>query len=570
MGRKVRVEDKGQHPSLRTGVNGCGVDFSVPDGALFTLLETAATRYPERPCVDFMGNILTYREIWEQVESLSAWLLRHGFGRGQRVAICLPNCPQAVVAYYGILRAGAVVVNLNPLQTNEELAGQIQASGAQLVISVNLNKILPKIYPLITNKVIKRLMVVNFAAALPWPTRWLFRVFKFREISPVPAHEGLVWMEDVLGVKAKPRDVVIQPAKDLALLQFTGGTTGIPKAAMLTHRNLMANTEQVRLWLGDTGPEGERFLTILPLFHVFAMTACMNLGIAVGATLVLVPAFQLNQLLGIIKRTKPTIFPAVPSLFGAIANHFAAHPKKVEESGMRGIRWCISGGAPLPADIKARFENLSGCVIVEGYGLTEASPVLSCTPPMRQVAGSVGQPLPGTEIQIRDLKKPHKVLKAGETGEIVAKGPQVMRGYWQNTDETRKALDKGWLRTGDVGHLDKEGFLHLTNRLKEIILVNGYNVYPRAIEEVVYRHPKVAEAVVIGVPDAAKGERPKVFVAAKAGETLTEAEILAFVQDKLNPLQRVVAAEIRDSLPKTPMGKLDRKILIAEEKRRRG
>lgn len=566
----VKVRGLGEHPSLATGVKGRGVDFVVPEGPLFGLLERAALAHPERVCVDFLGRTTNYGEIWRQVEALAAWLLRHGFGSGQRVGICLPNCPQAVVAYYGILRAGGVVVNLSPLQTAEELAAQVADSGTKMVICPNLNKILPKVYPLLLGKKLKRLMVVNFAEALPWPQSWLFRVFKFKEISPVPAHEGLVWMEEVLAGRSKPREVKINPAKDLALLQFTGGTTGVPKAAMLTHRNLMANTEQVRIWLGETAPEGERFLTILPLFHVFAMTACMNLGIAVGATLVLVPAFQLSQLLGIIRRTKPTIFPAVPSLFGAIANHFAAHPAQVAASGMGGIRWCISGGAPLPADIKARFEKLSGCVIVEGYGLTEASPVVSCTPPMRQVAGSVGQPLPGTAIEIRDLKKPAKILGAGKTGEIVAKGPQVMQGYWGKPKETAKVLQKGWLRTGDVGHLDVQGFLHLTNRLKEIILVSGYNVYPRAIEEVVYRHPKVAEVTVIGVPDADKGERPKIFVAAKAGEVVSEAEILEFVKDKLNPLQRPVAVEVRASLPKTPMGKLDRKVLVAEERARRG
>lgn len=552
----VRGWEKGYPPGLRWA-------FNVPGGALHRLFDNAARRRGDAVCVDFMGREITYREMAALVRRFASGLQQLGVRKGDRVGICLPNSPYFVAAYYGILKAGAVIVNMSPLLTADELAAEVRDSGAVAVVTVDLAKIYPKVMAAAKGSAVKHVIVADFTAALPLVKEWLFKIFKHRELAAVDGATTVTW-DAVLSDKPLRR-VVVDPAKDLALLQYTGGTTGTPKAAMLTHANLMANTQQVRVWMGPAKREGEVFMVVLPLFHVFAMTSCLNLGIAVGAKLVLLPMFSMGMLLGAIQRTRPTIMPGVPTLFGAIT---AA--KGVEKRDLRSIRWCVSGGAALPAEVKAKFEAMTGCVLVEGYGLTEASPVVTCNP--RSGGGpeaSIGLPLPGTEIEVRSLYNVRKPVKPGKRGEIVVRGPQVMAGYWNRPDETVKVLIDGWLRTGDVGYMDERGYVFLTDRLKDIIISNGYNVYPRVIEEVMYTNPAVAEVTAIAIPHPHKGEAAKIFVRLAEGAVASEADLLAFARARLNPIECPVAAEIRDSLPKTATGKLSKKELLAEEKRKR-
>ncbi|MDX1739121.1 MAG: AMP-binding protein, partial [Alphaproteobacteria bacterium] len=335
---------------------------------------------------------------------------------------------------------------------------------------------------------------------------------------------------------------------------------GIPKGAMLTHANVVANTQQVCIWMGETDPKGERILCAIPFFHVFAMTAAMNLGLASGAELILHPRFNLEDVLKDLEARKVTLFPAVPTIFGAINNH-----PKLKNYDLSSIRFCISGGAALPLAIKESFEKISGCTLVEGYGLTEASPVITCNPPDGEnKADSIGLPLPWTEISIRNLQKKNKTLSVGEIGEIAVRGPQVMKGYWQNQAATDDTFVEGWLLTGDVGHQDEDGYVFLTDRLKDIIICAGYNVYPRVIEDAFYSHPEVDEVIVIGIKDDYRGEQPKAYVKLKPGATINKDQLLDYVSGRLNPVERPKELEFRDSLPKTMIGKLSKKELVAE------
>lgn len=534
-------------------------DWTVPE-----LLKDTVKRHPHRVCVDFMGATQTYSEIWAQVRHFAAGLQELGVTPGMRVGLCLPNCPAFVIAYYGAMLAGAVVVNFNPLYTVEEIANQVRDSGTKVMVTVNVAKIFPKVEKVFGETELQQVIVADFAGMLPKGKAILMRMFKGRELVKVAFGGPVHAFEEILKCREAVRDVGVTP-EHVALLQYTGGTTGVPKGAMLTHKNIVANTEQVKLWLGPTRADGEVFLVVLPLFHVFAMTSSLNLPVSVGATMVLLPLFSLKLLFGTIKRVKPTLFAGVPSLFAAVVNHGDA-------SGvdLKSIRWCISGGAPLMKEMHARFEKMTGSVLVEGYGLTEASPVVCCNPREGENrVGTVGVPLPGTEVEIRLLNNLSKVAKTGERGEVVLRGPQVMKGYWRRDEDTHKVSLGEWLRTGDVGYMDIDGFVHLTDRMKDIIISHGYNVYPRVIEEAISKHPKVAEVTAIAIPHAHKGEAPKVFVSLKPGVTATEAEILAFAREHLSPIECPVEVEIRKSLPKTLLGKLSKKELVAEEKLKR-
>lgn len=553
-----------RHAWEKSYPKGTSWTFKGAPQPVFQLLDDAAQHHPSRTCLRFMGAELTYAEVLHQVNHLAGGLQKLGLKKGDRVGLCLPNCPAFVVGYYAVLKAGGVVVNLNPLLTAEELEHQVADSGASIILTTNLKKIYPKVAALLGKHQLRHLVVADFPRALPSFKGLLFRLFKANMLSLVWRSEHIHWLHH-LTAHGHHWPVEINPQEDLALLQYTGGTTGTPKAAMLTHANVAANARQVQMWLGPTNPAGEHFLVVLPLFHVFAMTACMNLGLATASTLTLVPLFNLQSLVRQIAREKPTLLPGVPTLFNAIANM-----PGVEKFNLTSIRWCISGGAPLPAQVKKRFEVLTHCRMVEGYGLTEAAPVVVCNPRHTGgVPGAIGLPLPGTEVEIRSLHNKRKAVATGRRGEIVVRGPQVMKGYWNRPAETAQALEDGWLRTGDVGHLDANGYVYLTDRLKDIIITNGYNVYPRVIEEAAHHHPAVAEVTAIAIPDAHKGEVAKVFASLKPGMQVTEAELLAFTRAQLNPLERPVALEIRSSLPKTLTGKLSKKELVAEEKRKR-
>lgn len=556
---------KDRQPYLKFYPKGLGWEFQSIHKPVYTLFEESAIRFPHRTCVDFLGKTYTYVQIQGLINRFAAGLQSLGVKKGDRVGLCLPNTPYFVVAYFATLRIGATVVNFNPLYTEEELANQIANSGTTVMVAIGLAKITDKLKRQVHPRALRHLVVCPLEDELPLLQSLLFRTFKFYEITRIPTHSAWHTFRSVIHRGTHPKPVEINPAEDIALIQYTGGTTGTPKGACLTHANLVSNAYQIKLWLGEVSPDGERFLGILPLFHVFALSAGLHLAMATGSTLIMLPALKMPQLLATIRRTRPTVFPGVPSLFNGLS-----HVRNIHNYGLDSIRYCISGGAPLPPEVRQNFESITNATLVEGYGLTEASPVAACNPRhLSSRAGSAGLPLPGTLIEIRHLHNKHKVLKTGKTGEVYLKGPQVMAGYWNNPTETALVLSNGWLRTGDIGFLDADGYLHLTDRAKDIIITNGYNVYPGMIEAAAYRHPAVAEVTAIAIPDSHKGEVAKVFVALKPNAHATEAELLAYLRAHLNPIERPAELEIRPALPKTAAGKLSKKELAAEERMKR-
>jgi long-chain acyl-CoA synthetase len=429
------------------------------------------------------------------------------------------------------------------------------------MIAPDLKAILGKLQAVARPAGLRRIVVCPIAGVLPLPKGALYRLFKRSGTARPSGGDLEVPYARVIARRATPDPVPIDPARDLAVLQYTGGTTGVPKGAMLTHANLSANAQQVSAHMPSLRHGAERMMGVLPFFHVFAMTAVLNVGIAIGAELLLHPRFEIRAVMRAIVRDRPTILHGVPTIYGAIAT--AAEQKRRDVSS---LRVCISGGAPLPAELRRRFERLTGCKLVEGYGLTESSPVLACNPPDGLVKdGSVGVPVRGTAIEIRDLDDPGRVLPAGARGEICARGPQVMLGYWNRPEESAAVFVEGALRTGDIGHLDGDGYLFVTDRLKDLIICSGYNVYPRVLEDALYQHPAVAEAIVIGVADEYRGQAPKAFVTLRPGQAATPAELSAFLAGYVSKIELPREVEIRATLPRTMVGKLSRKELLAEE-----
>jgi long-chain acyl-CoA synthetase len=366
---------------------------------------------------------------------------------------------------------------------------------------------------------------------------------------------------DVVKNSGVYQKTAINPLEDIAVLQYTGGTTGTPKGAMLTHANVSVNCQQGGAWAPNLVPGQERALAALPFFHVFAMTAVMNFALAQGAELIIMPRFVLDDAMALITKAKPTVMPGVPTMFIAMLNH-----PKLQSFDLSSLKFCLSGGAPLPVEVKEKFERLTGCKVVEGYGLSEASPSVTCNPvdgPVKE--GSIGQPLPGTIVSLRDLADPTKEVVLGEKGEICIKGPQVMKGYWKRPEETANQFVGEYLRTGDVGIMDDEGFIFIVDRIKDLIICSGYNVYPRRIEEAIYEHPAVEEVTVIGIKDEYRGEAPKAFVKLKAGAQATKADIFKHLEPKISKIEMPAEIEFRDALPKTMIGKLSKKELKAEE-----
>lgn len=555
---RPRLPNSPRHPWLAHYPAHVPPTVAVPAGGLPQLFLQSVATYPTRPYLSFLGRSFTYTEVHTRVMALAAALQGLRLPPRSRVALCLPNCPAYITAFWGTLMAGHVVVNLNPLLTAAELHHELVDSGATVLLTFNLQPTFGKLQAAVPGTTVQQVWVADLAADMPDLTAFGFKLLKWRErVRTLP--QGWHWKHEMMGHFADFKPVALR-GNQPALLQYTGGTTGTPKAAVLTHQGLLANTMQVRSWLGPVRPEGEVMVAVLPLFHVFALTAILNLGTAIAAHLVLMPQFALKDLLKIITRYQPTLLPGVPTLFNALATHALA-----AKTNLRCLRFCISGGAPLPAAVKQAFEAKTGARVAEGYGLTEASPVLACNPSTGEAStGSVGYPLPGTVVQIRGAKPPYKAKKVDEIGEIWAKGPQLMAGYWHNPKATAQVLQQGWLRTGDMGFLDETGALHVVDRLKDMIIVNGYKVYPRQVEEVLAQHPAVAEVIVLGIPHPKTGEAPKAFVTLKSP---IEAEALRrWANARLNKLSHLVALEIRDVLPKTLVGKLSRKELAAAER----
>lgn len=532
----------------------------LPSLPLFALFDESLSRFPDRPCIDFLGRTWSYRQIGELIDRAAAGFRRLGVVKGVRVGLCLPNTPYYVICYFAVLKAGGTVVNYNPLYAKRELAHQINDSATSIMVTLDLKQIYGKVAAMPAETALEKIVVCPMRDILPVLKGVLFSVFRRSEVAGFPDDATHCTFNELTAGCERIKAAEIDPRTDVAVLQYTGGTTGSPKGAMLTHANLVANAYQVRRWLHGMEDGAERFLGVLPLFHVFAMTVVMNTGIAAGAELILLPRFELKQTLKTIVEKRPTLFPGVPTIYTAIN----ADPD-IGAFDLSSIRYCVSGGAPLPAEVKRTFEALTGCTLVEGYGLSEASPVVACNPLGSVKEGSIGLPLPGTIIEIHDLDDRNKVLGTGEKGEVCVIGPQVMAGYRQQPEATARDIVNGCLHTGDVGYMDEQGYTFLIDRIKDLILCGGYNVYPRVVEEAVYLHPAVEEVTVIGVPDAYRGQAPKAFIKLRDGQSLTAEELSAFLKDKLSPIEMPDHLEFRSQLPKTMIGKLSKKELAEEE-----
>ncbi len=547
-----------------------GVDWhqKLTPAPLYQLLDDAVAKFGSRPCTNFLGKVLTYREIAAMVDRAAAGLQKLGVKKGTKVGLFMPNCPTFIVYYFATLKAGGTVVNYNPLYTLEELTFQVKDSETELMVTLDLKLLFDKVEGLMKAGTLKRAIVASFPALLPGAKSVLYKLFKGKDLahptkSPVAAN--IVADADVRKNDGKYQKQAIDPLNDIAVLQYTGGTTGTPKGAMLTHANVNTNCQQGAAWATNLVPGKERVLAALPFFHVFAMTAVMNFAVANGAEIVIMPRFVLDDAMKLIDKNKPTVMPGVPTMFIAMLNH-----PKLASFDLSSLKFCLSGGAPLPVDVKQKFEKLTGCKLVEGYGLSEASPSVTCNPldgPVKE--GSIGQPLPGTIVSLRDLADPTKEAPQGEKGEICIKGPQVMKGYWKKPEETANQFAGDYLRTGDVGIMDEEGFIFIVDRIKDLIICSGYNVYPRRIEEAIYEHPAVEEVTVIGINDGYRGEAPKAFIKLRAGAKATEDDIRKHLEPKISKIEMPAEIEFRDALPKTMIGKLSKKELKAEEEQRR-
>ncbi len=539
------------------------IDWNAPvwTGHIFTYMENARRLYGNRPAFNFMGKRWTWSEIASLTDRMAKGLHDLGVEKGVKVGICLPNTPYFLIAFYAIAKTGATIVHYNPLYAERELAHQIEDSKTDLMVTFDLKVAYDKMEKMLHQTRLNQVIICPFKDILPFPKNLLFPLVKGKEIAEIPNDDRHIRFDKVIANDGDFQLQPIDPQTDVALLQYTGGTTGVPKGAMLTHANLTANVEQCVMWLNDVNPGQEKMLGVIPFFHVFAMTCVMNFSVKNGFEIVAIPRFELDATLKLIDKEKPHFFPAVPAIYNAINNH-----PKVKEFDLTSLRYCISGGAPLPVEVKKTFEQTTGCVLVEGYGLTESSPVV-CANPVTGVnkPASIGMPFPGTIIELRSPETGAPVPN-GERGELCVKGPQVMKGYWNKPEETDNVLKDGWLKTGDVAYMDAEGYTFIVDRIKDLILVNGYNVYPRNVEEAIYLHPAVEECIVAGVKDASRGEVPKAWIKLKVGRIVTEGEMKEFLRDKISPIEVPRHIELREKpLPKTMIGKLSRKDILAEE-----
>lgn len=531
---------------------------NYPEEHLASFLIRTATRFPQRRALWFYGKSTTYRQLLEETYAFAHVVQELGLAKGDRIAVMLPNCPQAVIAYYGSLLAGLVVVETNPMYTPREIHHQMQDSGAKALVTLDV--LLTGAKAGLDGTHVEHVLVTSISDYLPSVKSWLYPFQARRQGQQIRVHydhKFLSWHRLLAHGSRAPVAVNPACANDLALLQYTGGTTGVAKGVMLTHANLVVNTMQCRQWFYRLREGQEVFLAALPFFHVFGMTAILNFCVQLGGTLVLIPRFQTAQVLQLIRRFQPTVFPGTPTMFIALLND-----PQVTSRDLSSLSVCISGSAPLPKDVQDRFEALSGGRLVEGYGLTEASPITHINNIWEARKPGIGIPIPGTEAKVVDADG--HVLAAGEIGELIVRGPQVMKGYWRRQEETASILRDGWLYTGDLASVDEDGFFEIVGRRKDMIIAGGFNIYPREVEEVLFSHPAVEEAVVVGVPDAYRGETVKAYVVVRKGLTLTPQELDPWCRDSLAAYKVPRQYEIRDSLPKSAVGKILRYKLVEE------
>lgn len=537
-------------------------DAPIPAAPIFQLFDDAVANFPQAPCIHFLGKRYTYAEAGKIIDRVAKGLQKLGVKKGTKVGLFMPNAPHFVFFYYGILKAGGVVVNYSPLYAEREVIAQAEDSETEMMVTLDLEALYPKILSVLNKNKIQRIIVCPLASALPFPKNILFPLLKRKEVAKISWDDRHTNYNDLIDNEGDVTVPSIDPVKDVAILQYTGGTTGTPKGAMLSHANVYGNACQARMWFTEVEEGKERILAALPLFHVFAMTAVMNLAVRVAGEMVMMfPRFNVEAAMKMITEHRITFFPAVPTIYTIINNHPDAH--RVDLSSLKA---CLSGGAPLPLEVKAEFERLTGCKLVEAYGLSETSPAATSNPLFGpNKAGSIGLPFPGTEVRIMSLEDSSKEVIQGEKGEITLKGPQVMLGYWKKPAETAAVMKDGYFSTGDVGYMDEEGYTFLVDRIKDVIICSGFNVYPRNVEEAIYLHPAVEEVTVIGIKDEKRGETVKAFVKLRENRTLAADDLQEFLRDKLSPVEMPKVIEFRGSLPKTMIGKLSKKELVQEE-----
>lgn len=560
-------ERRAANPWRNVYAHPCEWDAQFLPLSLPAMFEQAVAVWPDRPLVEFLGRSTSYAAFHREARRFAAGLQRAGIRPGDRVGLFLPNVPVYVAAYYGALIAGATVVNFSPLYTVAELEAQVADSETRLLVTVDLKALLPTALEVLRGSALERLVVAPFAAMLPPLAGLAFRLLRRRNLAAVPDQPDVIrWAE--MTPRAEPEPVAIDPERTLALLQYTGGTTGVPKGAMLTHQNLTANARQI-VALDPHRSERDVILGALPLFHVFANTCVLNRTVADGGCVAMVPRFDIGQVLGAVRRTRPTSFPGVPTMFQALL----ADPR-LEGTDMSCLNLCISGGAPMPGAVREKFEALTGVYVCEGYGLTECSGVASTNPfagPGRP--GTIGHPFPGTRLALLDKDDPCRFAAPGESGELIVAGPQIMQGYWNRPDADAAAFVnlpdedgqiRRWLRTGDIAVLEEDGYIRIVDRSKDMIAVGGFKVFPSQVEAVLVDHPAVNEAAVLGLPDAYHGELPRAFVTLERGATADPDELREWLNARIGKHERVDRVVIRKALPKTAIGKLDRKVLRAE------
>lgn len=546
--------------------------IDYPQMTLIEALKETTKKFADDTMIIFKNTKISYREVSEASSRFAAALQKLGVQKGDRVAIHLPNMPQFVISYFAVLQIGAIVVPSNPVYTAREMKHQLNDSGAEVIIT--LSAFYPIIQKIRKETKLRHVVVAKIKTYFPPFLKLLFTLFREKKSGhavDISGEENTYWFSDLIAEAPEKPEPVEVTWDDLAVLMYTGGTTGVSKGAQLTHKNIFVNAYQVVVWVNALD-EQYSLLTSLPLYHSYAMTCCMNVGAITGGTNILVPdPRDLDDVLKTIQTHRPDFYPGVPALYVSINNH-----PDVDKYDLTSLRACNSGAAPLPVEVQQRFQEITGARLVEGYGLSEASPVTHTNPVFGDSRlGTVGLPYPDTEVKIVDPDTGVEVLGVGEVGELCIRGPQVMRGYWNMPTETANTLRVGpeggdpWLHTGDMSVMDKDGYFQIVDRKKDMILgAGGYNIYPREIEDVLFEHPKVLEAAAVGVPIPDKGERVKIYIVLKDGESATEEEFIEFCKENLAPYKVPKYVEFRDVLPKTQIGKVLRRVLLEEEKKR--
>ncbi|PUB15109.1 long-chain-fatty-acid--CoA ligase [Paenisporosarcina sp. OV554] len=527
-------------------------------------LTRAFQNYPEKVAIHFLGKDVTYRELYESSLKFASYLQNLGIQKGDRVAIMLPNCPQNAIGYYGILYAGAIVVQTNPLYTEREIAYQMKDSGAKAILSLDI--LYPRITKVIKETELENIIITGIKDYLPFPKNKIYPFVQKKQygFTVKVEHRGMNHLfPEVMKVgKVEKIEVPFDFEEDVAILQYTGGTTGFPKGVMLSHKNLISNATMCDSWLYKSKKGEGTILGILPFFHVYGMTTVLILSVMLGNRMVLLPKFDVETALKTIDKQKPTLFPGAPTIYIGLLNH-----PDIAKYDLSSIVACLSGSAPLPVEVQEKFEQVTGGKLVEGYGLTESSPVTHANFVWAndRIKGSVGVPWPDTDAAIFQVDSTEP-MPVGEIGEICVRGPQIMKGYWNRPEDTAHTMRDGWLLTGDLGYMDDKGYFYVVDRKKDMIIAGGYNIYPREIEEVLYEHPSIQECVAVGVPDAYRGETVKAYIVLKENEQITEEELNTFCREHLASFKVPRIYEFRKELPKTAVGKILRRSLVEEEK----